>query len=108
MNLYVVRFIAVASCLYALLDIRSDLFMLRPFGRRHRQRCGRFEPPHGCPSAGLGDAVVDRFVVGVSFFLKSALRVMNSRAEVERVSHTAVMPLRLNLFNCGRTIDEPA
>lgn len=29
-NLYIVRFIAVASCLYALLDIRSDLFALAP------------------------------------------------------------------------------
>src|SRR5512141_2519968 len=31
-NLYIVRFIAVASCLYALLDIRSDLFTLTPVG----------------------------------------------------------------------------
>ena len=29
-NLYLVRFIAVACCLYALLDIRSDLFTLTP------------------------------------------------------------------------------
>ena len=29
-NLYIVRFIAVACCLYALLDIRSDLFTLAP------------------------------------------------------------------------------
>lgn len=29
-NPYIVRFIAVASCLYALLDIRSDLFTLAP------------------------------------------------------------------------------
>jgi hypothetical protein len=29
-NLYVIRFIAVASCLYALLDMRSDLFTSTP------------------------------------------------------------------------------
>ncbi len=29
-NYYVLRFVAVASCLYALLDIRSDLFVLQP------------------------------------------------------------------------------
>lgn len=29
-NLYIVRFIAVACCLYALLDIRSDLFSFAP------------------------------------------------------------------------------
>ncbi|MBP7689338.1 MAG: M50 family metallopeptidase [Thermoflexales bacterium] len=29
-NLYIVRFIAVACCLYALLDIRSDLFTFAP------------------------------------------------------------------------------
>ena len=29
-NLYIVRFIAVACCLYALLDIRGDLFTLAP------------------------------------------------------------------------------
>jgi hypothetical protein len=31
-NFYLVRFIAIASCLYALLDIRSDLFAAAPSG----------------------------------------------------------------------------
>jgi membrane-associated HD superfamily phosphohydrolase len=33
-NFYIVRFIAVASCLYVLLDIRSDLFAASPAGQR--------------------------------------------------------------------------
>ncbi len=32
-NFYIIRFIAVASCLYALLDIRSDLFAASPGGQ---------------------------------------------------------------------------
>ncbi len=32
-NFYIVRFIAVASCLYVLLDIRSDLFAASPGGQ---------------------------------------------------------------------------
>ena len=31
-NFYILRFIAIASCLYAVLDIRSDLFTLAPTG----------------------------------------------------------------------------
>lgn len=50
-NLYIVRFIGVTCCLYALVAIRSDIHLCA--GERGcGQRCGRVESPDGCPLGG--------------------------------------------------------
>ncbi len=74
-NLYLVRFIAVACCLYALLDIRSDLFTLAPSSGTVVNDAVALSRLTGIPAfiwASLW-LIVSLWVL--ASFLKSALRV---------------------------------
>lgn len=73
-NRQIVRFIAVASCLYALLDIRSDLFAAAPVAALEGNDAEALSALTGIPAiiwAILWSAVS---LVVLGFFLKSALR----------------------------------
>ena len=74
-NLYMVRFIATASCLYALLDIRSDLFTLAPAGSGVVNDAVALSRLTGIPAILWASLwlVISLLVLGL--FLKSALRV---------------------------------
>ncbi len=74
-NLYIVRFIAVACCLYALLDIRSDLFTLAPVSGTVVNDAVALSRLTGIPAliwAGLWMLIA---LVTLVFFLTRAVRV---------------------------------
>jgi hypothetical protein len=74
-NFYVVRFIAIASCLYALLDIRSDLFTFAPAGSGIVKDAVALSRLTGIPSiiwAGLWMVIS---LVMLVFFLSRSARV---------------------------------
>jgi hypothetical protein len=76
-NLYIVRFIAVASCLYALLDIRSDLFTSAPAGSDLVNDAVALSRLTGIPAIIWAILWLVVSLLVLSFVLKSALRVEN-------------------------------
>ena len=73
-NLYLVRFIAVACCLYALLDIRSDLFTLAPVSGIVVNDAVALSRLTGIPALIWSSVWLITSVWVLSTFLKSALR----------------------------------
>ena len=72
-NFYLIRFVAVASCLYAVLDIRSDLFNAAPIGQPSINDAAALSQLTGIPAivwAVLWLAISLSLLV---FFLKSSL-----------------------------------
>lgn len=75
-NFYVVRFIAVASCLYAILDIRSDLFItVVPAGPGLVNDAVALSQLTGLPAILWAVLWMAVSLIMLAFFLKSSLRL---------------------------------
>jgi hypothetical protein len=73
-NFVIVRFIAVASCLYAVLDIRSDLFTAAPVGQAVNDAVALARLT-GLPAIVWAVLWMIVSLVVLAFFLRSSLRV---------------------------------
>jgi hypothetical protein len=74
-NFHIVRFIAIASCLYALLDIRSDLFTSAPAGSGLVNDAAALSRLTGIPSLIWAGLWLIISLVMLVFFLGRAARV---------------------------------
>jgi hypothetical protein len=74
-NFYILRFIAIASCLYALLDIRSDLFTFAPAGSGLVNDAVALSRLTGIPSLIWAGSWLIISLVMLVFFLSRAARV---------------------------------
>jgi hypothetical protein len=73
-NFYVLRFIAVASCLYALLDIRSDLFTASPTGSGVVTDAVALSQLTGIPAIVWSALWLVVSLVALGYFLKASIR----------------------------------
>jgi hypothetical protein len=74
-NFYIVRFIAVASCLYAILDIRSDLFTGIPAGPSMANDAVALSQLTGLPAIFWAVLWMAVSLIMLAFFLNSSLRL---------------------------------
>ncbi len=74
-NFYLLRFITIASCLYALLDIRSDLFTLAPADSGFANDAVALSRLTGIPSIIWAGLWLIISLVLLVFFLNRATRV---------------------------------
>lgn len=74
-NFYIVRFIAIASCLYALLDIRSDLFTSVPAGSGVVNDAVALSRLTGIPSLLWAILWMMVSLIALAFFLTRSVRV---------------------------------
>lgn len=73
-NFYVIRFVAIASCLYALLDIRSDLFAAAAIGPGIVNDAVALSQLTGIPAIIWAVLWLVVSLLVLAFFLKSSLR----------------------------------
>jgi hypothetical protein len=73
-NTYIVRFIAVASCLYAILDIRSDLFSVLPVERGVVNDAAALSQLTGLPAILWAVLWMAVSLIMLVYFLNSSLR----------------------------------
>jgi hypothetical protein len=74
-NFYIVRFIAVASCLYAVLDIRSDLFTAAPAGSGIVNDAVALSRLTGIPAIVWAVLWMGVALLVLIFFLKGSIRL---------------------------------
>ncbi len=83
-NFYIIRFIAIASCLYALLDMRSDLFTAAPAGTRIVNDAVVLSRLTGIPSSLWAVLWLVISLLMLAFFLRSSIRFQNQEQASER------------------------
>ena len=74
-NFYILRFIAIASCLYALLDIRSDLFTFAPAGSGLVNDAVALSRLTGIPSLIWAGLWLIISIGALAFFLSRSIRI---------------------------------
>ncbi len=83
-NFYIIRFIAIASCLYALLDIRSDLFTTAPLSMRTVDDAVALSRLTGIPAGLWAVLWLAISLVMLVFFLRLSIRSQNQEQISER------------------------